>query len=132
MRPHGLRWQTAGLCRAATGALIFPMSLPSSLADLWAGRLPLPTAFWHWMIFWGFLLNLGATIGSLAVLVAAAGAPHGLAAGLSVALHVAPIPYNIACLVGVWRSAGHKEVAPLQRLITRTAAAVWTGAMLVI
>lgn len=106
--------------------------MPSSLADLWAGRLPLPTAFWHWMIFWGFLLNLFTTIGSLAVLVAAAGAPHGWVAGLSLALHLAPIPYNIACLVGVWRSAGRPEVAPARRLTTRTIAAVWTGAMLMI
>ena len=111
---------------------MFPMSLPSSLADLWAGRLPLPTAFWHWMIFWGFLLNLATAMASLAVLVVAGGVPHGWAAGLSLALHLLPVPYNIACLVGVWRSAGRSEVDTAPRLITRIAAAVWTGAMLVI
>lgn len=104
----------------------------ASLGDLWTGRLPLSAAFWNWMIFWGFLLNLATTMPSLAVLVAAAGAPHGVAGGLSVALHLAPIPYNILCLVGVWRSAGGRDVAPIPRLITRTVAAIWTGAMLVI
>lgn len=107
--------------------------MPSSLADLWAGRLPLPTAFWHWMIFWGFLFNLGATMASLAVLVAAGGgAPQGWAAGLSVALHLLPVPYNIACLVGVWRSAARPEVEVVPRLLTRAVAVVWTSVMLLL
>jgi hypothetical protein len=107
--------------------------MPTRLADLWAGRLALPTAFWHWMVFWGFLINLVATIGSLAVLVAAGGvAPQAWAAALSVALHLLPVPYNIACLVGVWRSAGHPDVEPTPRLVSRAAAIVWTGGMLLI
>ena len=105
--------------------------MPSSLADLWAGRLPLPTAFWHWMIFCGFLLNLGAAIASLAVLVAAGGsATQGWVAGLSVVLHLLPVPYNIACLAGVWRSAKRPEVEPSSRLLVRVIAVVWTAVML--
>ena len=106
--------------------------MPSRLSDLWAGRLPLPTAFWHWMIFWGFLLNLGATFASLAVLVAAGGALQGWAAAASVALHLLPVPFNIACLVGVWRSAARPEVEPTPRLLMRSAAVVWTGASFLI
>ena len=104
----------------------------SSWADLWMGRLPLPTVFWHWMIFWGFLLNLATAMASLAVLVMAGSTPHGWAAGLSLGLHLLPVPYNLACLVGVWRSAGRPDVASAPRLITRMAAAVWTGVMLVV
>jgi hypothetical protein len=125
---NGRAWQTATASTADQG-----MPMPSTLSDLWAGHLPLPRAFWHFMIFWGFLINLGATIASLAVLVAVGGgAPPAWAGAVSVALHLLPVPYNIACLVGVWRSAGRPEVEPTPRLLTRGAAVAWTFVMLLI
>lgn len=104
--------------------------MPLSLWNLWAGRLPATTAFWHYMIFWGLLINLGCTFASLAVLVAAGGGTsQGWSAGLSLALHLLPVPYNLACLVGVWRSTGRPDVKPRPRLLMRTAAVGWTAAM---
>jgi hypothetical protein len=104
--------------------------MPSSLSNLWAGRLPATMAFWHYMIFWGFLINVGCTFASLAVLVAAGGTPQGWSAGLSLTLHLLPIPYNLACLVGVWRSTGRAEIPLERRLAMRSAAIFWTGVML--
>jgi hypothetical protein len=100
------------------------------LSELWTGRLPLSVAFWTYAVFWGFLLNLAATLGSLAVLAASSGgAPETSMALLSAALHVAPLPYNLAVLVGVWRSAGRPEVSPQLRLLARTVILGWTGGM---
>lgn len=105
----------------------------SLLSDLWGGRLPLSTAFWNYMIFWGFLLNLATNLGSLSVLVAAGGsAPQGWVALLSLGLHALSMPYNILCLVGVWRSAARPEVSSISRLLTRTIAIIWTSALLLI
>ena len=109
------------------------MATTSSWSDLWAGRLPLPVAFWHYMIFWGFLINLGATFGSLAVLLFDdGGTPGGRLALLAATLHLLPVPYNLACLIGVWRSAGRPEVEPTPRWMSRAAALLWSCVMLVV
>lgn len=105
----------------------------SSFSDLWGGRLTLPTAFWHYMIFWGFLINLTATFASLAVLLMNnGGTPQGWVALLSISLHLLPVPYNVACLVGVWRSAARPEVEATAKLLARAAACVWTSVMLLV
>ena len=71
-----------------------------ALSDLWAGRLPLAAAFWTWAVLVGIAVNGLATAGTLAVLAA------DLPAALAVSVHLLPVPYNVACVVGVWRSAG--------------------------
>ena len=70
------------------------------LADLWHGRLPLAEAFWVWAVAVGLALNLGTTVAMLALIAA------DLPAGLALAVHLLPAPYNVAVAVGVWRSAG--------------------------
>ncbi len=101
-----------------------------TIVDLWSGRLPLSEAFWTYAIFWGCLINLAATIGSLGLLVVGSGndAP-AWAAPLALALHLLPIPYNVLALVGVWRSAARPDVAPAQRLLARCAVLIWTGGL---
>jgi hypothetical protein len=94
------------------------MSL-SWVADLIAGRVPLPVAFWRFGIAYGFVLNLLATVA--AAILFAADAPDWLA----FAVYVLPIPYNIGVLVGIYRSAsrwrGEKRWADLARVVI----AVW-------
>jgi len=75
----------------------------SALADLWAGRLPLAAAFWTWGVAVGGAVNLAATAGAMAVVAA------GLPALAALAVHLLPVPYNMAIAVGVWRSAGRYE-----------------------
>lgn len=102
------------------------------LHDLWHGRLSLADAFWNYMIFWGFLLNVGATLAALAVLVAAGGdAGVSGAAWLAAALHLVPVPWGLLCLVGVWRSAGRTDVGPTRRLLARVVAVIWTAGTLI-
>ncbi len=92
------------------------------MRDLWAGRLPLAEAFWTYNVFWGLLLNIGATIVAFAVLVGCKDANQNLAAALSLVLHLLPTPYNVVVLVGVWRSAGNAGPPSLVRDGARAAA----------
>ncbi|MFO1154081.1 MAG: hypothetical protein U1E42_10545 [Rhodospirillales bacterium] len=92
--------------------------------DLWAGRLPLADAFWTYNVFWGVLLNLGATITAFAVLVVGKDTRPELAASVSLALHVLPIPYNIVVLVGLWRSAARSAAPAFIKGIARAAGVV--------
>ena len=80
------------------------------LARRWRGETPLAVLLWRDMLGVGSLVNLGATF--FALLLAARGAPLGL----SVALHFAPVPYNVFLLASLWRSS------------QRTGAAVFLGA----
>lgn len=89
------------------------------VADLWAGRVPLADAFWTYTIFWGFIINMAASLASLSLVVAEA---PNLAA---VAAHLAPIPWNILALVAVWRSAGHESISSGWATIARIVALVW-------
>lgn len=97
-----------------------------ALKDLWAGRLPLADAFWTYAVFWGVLVNIGATAAALALLVAAkaaAGATAAHAAALAAAaLHALPIPFNVVVLVGVWRSAARPDHPRLAGLAARALA----------
>jgi hypothetical protein len=87
-----------------------------TLADLWAGRLPLRAAFWIWGVAVGGAVNLAATAGSMSVLAA------GLPAPAALAMHLLPLPYNIAIAVGVWRSAGQYEGPQLWADLARVGA----------
>jgi hypothetical protein len=102
------------------------------LRDLWAGRLPLADVFWTYNVFWGLLLNIGATIGAFAVLVGGKEANPQLAAAVSLALHLLPIPYNVLVLIGVWRSAGRSGRPPLVRGLARVLALFLFAAFILI
>jgi amino acid transporter len=103
------------------------------LADLWAGRLPLSTAFWSYAVFWGFFINVAALAVSLIAVMAAS--PSGVesqwnwAIYFAVLAHVLPIPFNAMVLVGVWRSAERPENPPLQSLAAKLAIAAWAVAL---
>jgi hypothetical protein len=74
-------------------------AVPGSLTSrLWRGEVPLAIAFWRYGMLWGTLINVLATIATLALV--AEGAP--LAAWLAV--HFLPLPYNFLVVVGVWRA----------------------------
>ncbi len=91
------------------------MNSPSSsgfFTRRWQGQLPLAVLFWRDMVGVGSLINLACSI--LALLVAAGGAPLGVA----VALHFAPLPYNLFLFAAVWRNS---RKAPWMAL----AALVW-------
>lgn len=72
---------------------------PGFFARRWHGQVPLGVLFWRDMIGFGSLLNLAASV--VAMIVAASGAPLGVA----VALHFAPVPYNLFLFGAVWRNS---------------------------
>lgn len=71
----------------------------ANLITLWRGELPLERAFWTWAVTIGLLINITTTLLFLALITL--DRPWvALLLGYAV-----PVPYNIAALVGVWRSA---------------------------
>jgi hypothetical protein len=89
---------------------------------LWAGEIPLVRAFWDFAIIGGLGVNSVATLGAVAVL--AADAP----ALLALAVHLAPTPYNLLVLVGVWRSAGAYRGHRLWAHAARLSIVLWVAA----
>lgn len=88
------------------------------MGPFWRGEVPLGQAFWGWGILGGTLVNLFASLGAALLLVAEA--PGWLAA----LLFAAPIPFNLALIAGVWRSAARAPPGPMVEL-ARVAILVW-------
>jgi hypothetical protein len=63
----------------------------------WHGQVPLAVLLWRDMVCVGTLVNLAASFLGLAALALGA---HG---GIAVALHLAPLPYNVFLLAAVLR-----------------------------
>src|SRR5512134_1760622 len=106
----------------------------TGLVDLWAGRLPLSTAFWSYAVFWGFFVNLVALAVSLVAVMSASRYDDQFRSDwpiyLAVLAHVLPMPFNAAVLVGVWRSADRPENPPLLSFLAKLAIAGWGLALL--
>ena len=92
--------------------------------ELWSGRLPLPRALWFDMLAIGTLVN-AASLAVMLILFAA----HAPTA-LPLVVFLAPIPYNIALFVGVWRSASQAKDA--SAFMARSIASIWLVAAIVL
>jgi len=97
-----------------------------AIGDLWAGQLPLGEAFWKHAVAIGFAVNLAATTGGLSVLIA-----DGPSAA-ALAVYLSPVPYMVACVVGVWRSAARHAGPPRQAEAARVAVLVWAALLLAV
>jgi hypothetical protein len=73
------------------------MSSSSFFRSRWHGQVPLKVLLWRDTVWVGTLVNVAASFLALAAL--ALGAPTGLA----VAVHFAPLPYNVFLLAAVLR-----------------------------
>jgi hypothetical protein len=78
----------------------------------WHGQVSLTVLLWRDVLGVGSVVNLMATLLALAALV------QGMHAGLAVALHVAPMPYNLFLFAAIQRS-------PERNLFASTFAAGW-------
>ncbi len=88
------------------------------LRCLWFGDLPLREAFWTWAVGIGLAVNVLTSLGFLALvsndrLLLAFIVGYGFS-----------IPYNVAALVGVWRSADRYTGDPALASAARIIAAV--------
>lgn len=85
------------------------------LQRLWAGDLPLPEAFWTWAVGGGLVVNVLTSLLFLALV-----SNDRLLLAFIVG-YGCSIPYNVAALVGVWRSAdrygGDAALADVARII---------------
>lgn len=93
------------------------------LKALWRGELPLEIAFWRYAIFYGLALNVIATAGFLILVVL------DVPIAVAVIVHLLPVPYSIATMVGVWRSAdryaGRRKMATYARIGVLAWSAFW-------
>lgn len=64
----------------------------------WHGQVPLAVLLWRDMLGVGTVVNLIATILALAAII------QGAHAGFAVALHLAPMPYNLFLFAALWRA----------------------------
>jgi hypothetical protein len=99
------------------------MSLRVSLQKLWRGEIPLSLSFWQYLITFDLVLNIFATLASLAVFLN--GGPIAIAA----TIHFLPVPYSIFAATGTWRSAERNLENPtLMKMII----AAWVIFLLVV
>ena len=78
---------------------------PGFFARRWRGQVPLRTVFWRDMLAVGTAVNVLVTF--VALIAASQGAPTWAA----VAIHFAPMPYNLFLLVAVARAAPTNRLA---------------------
>lgn len=90
---------------------------PGFFPARWRGLVPLDKLFWRDMVVVGTGINLATTAAALAVL----GLKMPLAASLAV--HFAPLPYNLFLFLAVWRTAA-QQPGPIASL-AQIFAAIW-------
>ncbi|MBA3447791.1 MAG: hypothetical protein H0T56_09320 [Pseudaminobacter sp.] len=90
----------------------------------WRGEVPLDRLFWRDMALIGSALNLSTTAAALVLL--------GLKAPLFLvlAVHFAPVPYNVFLVASIWRLTDTTKAAG--SAIVRGAAVLWLVAAIVI
>jgi hypothetical protein len=88
----------------------------STLHRLWHGEVPLPQAFWNWVVFGGIAVNGATSILFLTLLL------NGQTVAAFVVGYALSVPYNAFVTVAVWRSAarydGDRRFADLARFVT--------------
>jgi hypothetical protein len=75
------------------------------LKQLWRAEIPLSRVFWQDMVLVGTFVNLAAM--GVAFLAVALGA----STAIGIAIHLAPVPYNILLVASVWQRAGVESSA---------------------
>jgi hypothetical protein len=98
-----------------------------AIGAFWRGELRLAQAFWTWGIMGGALVNLSTTLVAVTLLLA------DLPAWLAALAFAIPIPWNVALVVGVWRSAARDPAASRGFAeLARIAIVAWAAALCVV
>jgi len=90
----------------------------------WQGRVPLERLFWRDMLLVATLISAVST--GLALTLLALKLPLWLV----MAVHLAPVPYNIFLTLAVWRTA--EKVGGLGAWLTMLGSALWLVATVVV
>lgn len=83
----------------------------------WYGEVPLAALFWRDMIMVGITVNAAATLAAVLLLALKAPAP------LAVAIHFAPVPWNLFLFASVWRATA--RLRPATAFAWQSVAALW-------
>lgn len=89
------------------------------LARRWQGAVPWRVLFWRDMLAAGTMINLVTSFAAL--MLASQGAPMAVA----VAVHFAPLPYNLFLFLALWR-------LPRRPSLVAAAAAAWLAVVTVV
>ena len=95
------------------------MNTAHSLKQLWLGQLPLHEAFWRWLITYGLVLNLVATMIALALALAE------VSIIVVAIIHFLPLPYTFLAATGTWRSANRYQGSPLHPAAAKAVVVIW-------
>jgi hypothetical protein len=96
------------------------------LVALWRGEVPLGQAFWGYAIVYGTIINIVATAAAIAAVAA------GLPDAVGIGLFLIPVPYILAAVVGVVRSANRYQGPPTWAGVAKVAVVVWGAVMIFI
>lgn len=95
------------------------MNAAHSLKQLWLGQLPLHEAFWRWLITYGLVLNLVATMIALSLVLAE------VSIIVVAIIHFLPLPYSFLAATGTWRSADRYQGNPLHPAAAKAVIVIW-------
>ena len=90
------------------------------------GPASLGRAFWKYAVLYGAIANLAATTAALSTLAL------GLPGGLALLVHLLPLPYVAATVVGVFRSSDHYAGPPRWARLAETAVVIWAALMVLV
>jgi len=94
------------MSEGATAEPLDPGVAPAGFfAARWRGEVPLSRLFWRDMVVVGSAINTVTTIAALGVLGLKAPAAAALA------VHFAPLPYNLFLFLAVWRTSEKARLA---------------------
>lgn len=90
---------------------------PGFFPARWRGLVPLDRLFWWDMMLVGTCINAVAAVAALVML------GMKMPLGASLAVHFAPVPYNVFLFLAVWRTAAAQP--GLMGSLAQILAAVW-------
>lgn len=93
------------------------------LRSRWLGQAPLGRLFWRDMVLVGTAISIASSV--LALILLGMKMPLGLV----LAVHFAPVPYNIFLTISVWRTA---EASGVKASLMLLGSALWLIATVVI
>lgn len=102
------------------------MMLYAALKKLWLGQLPLPEAFWRYLITYDLILNLTATFAALGLFLVEAPAV------LATIVHFSPLPYSLLAATGTWRSASRYGRNPNHASAAKVVVLLWVALLVLI
>ncbi|ANN56402.1 hypothetical protein BFX40_02130 [Mesorhizobium sp. SEMIA 3007] len=111
------------MCSDRGRAPVSPEGAGSFFRSRWLGQVPIDRLFWRDML----LVGTGISIASSVVALILLGLKMPL--GLVLAVHFAPVPYNIFLTIAVWRTA---EKSGAKASLMLLGSALWLIATVVI